>query len=57
MRLTLEPSSFSLYDTVAKHWIFPDGKYEILAGTSSRDLPLHASITIGRRKPPDEGLP
>ncbi len=48
VRLTLEPSSFSLYDTVAKHWIFPDGKYEILAGTSSRDLPLHASITIGR---------
>jgi beta-glucosidase len=48
--LALEPSSFSIYDAAAKRWIFPDGAYEILAGTSSRDLPLHASIAIGRSR-------
>jgi beta-glucosidase len=55
--LTLEPSSFSIYDAAAKHWIFPDGTYGILAGTSSRDLPLHASIAIGRSgaAPGDKG--
>jgi beta-glucosidase len=45
--LTLDQSSFSIYDTAEKHWITPDGNYGILAGTSSRDLPLHASIAIG----------
>jgi beta-glucosidase len=45
--LTLDRRSFSVYDASAHRWISPDGTYGILAGTSSRDLPLHASITIG----------
>ena len=49
--LTLDPRSFSIYDASAHRWISPEGTYGILAGTSSRDLPLHASITIGSHHP------
>jgi beta-glucosidase len=47
--MTLDERSFSIYDVSARRWINPNGTYEILAGTSSRDLPLHASVTVGHR--------
>jgi beta-glucosidase len=49
--LTLDPRSFSIYDASAHRWTSPEGTYEILAGTSSRDLPLHANVTIGSHHP------
>ena len=45
--LVLEEHSFSTYDPSEHHWTSPDGTYEILVGTSSRDLPLRSHITIG----------
>lgn len=46
--LTLEEHSFSVYAASAHRWRTLGGTYEILVGTSSRDLPLHAHITISR---------
>lgn len=45
--LHLDPRSFSVYDTGSKRWTVADGTYGVLAGTSSRDLPLHAKVVIG----------
>jgi beta-glucosidase len=44
--LRLNPWSFSLYDTAVHNWISPPGKYQILVGTSSRNLPLHTDVAI-----------
>jgi beta-glucosidase len=44
--LALDKRSFSVYDPAAHDWAFRAGTYEILAGTSSRDLPLHKSIVV-----------
>jgi beta-glucosidase len=44
--LTLDKRSFSIYDTVARRWMSPEGTYEIMVGNSSRDLPLHSVITV-----------
>jgi beta-glucosidase len=46
VRLALDAQSFSTYDPAAHQWTHRAGSYEILAGTSSRDLPLHKSIAI-----------
>jgi len=45
--VVLNARSFSIFDPAKRRWVTPAGSYEILAGTSSRDLPLHSSITIG----------
>ena len=45
--LALDPRSFSIYDASARGWISPPGRYAILAGTSSRDLPLHGVVKVG----------
>jgi beta-glucosidase len=47
---TLEPRSFSTFDTTAHRWTIQPGTYQILAGTSSRDLPLNSTITIAPAK-------
>lgn len=44
--LALDSRSFSIYDPGAHRWIHRRGSYEILAGDSSRDLPLHGSVMI-----------
>ncbi|MGA9063021.1 MAG: glycoside hydrolase family 3 C-terminal domain-containing protein [Terracidiphilus sp.] len=44
--LMLDRQSFSTYDPATHHWTIRPGTYEILVGTSSRDLPLHRSVTI-----------
>jgi beta-glucosidase len=44
--LTFDDHSFSVFDPSLHRWRTPDGVYEIVVGTSSRDLPLHARITI-----------
>jgi beta-glucosidase len=46
--LLLDQRSFSVFDPAQHRWITPDGTYEIFVGTSSRDLPLHTHITVGR---------
>ncbi|MGH9604295.1 MAG: glycoside hydrolase family 3 C-terminal domain-containing protein [Terracidiphilus sp.] len=44
--VTLGPNAFSVWDTPTSHWKVVPGRFEILAGDSSRNLPLHASVEI-----------
>ena len=44
--LDLDANSFQHWDTPAHAWIRDPGTYTIEAGSSSRDLPLHASVVI-----------
>jgi len=44
--LTLDAQSFSTFDESKHQWLVRPGTYQILAGTSSRDLPLQTTITI-----------
>jgi beta-glucosidase len=46
--VTLDTRSFSIFDVAANRWTPKPGTYEIFAGTSSRDLPLHGQVTIER---------
>ena len=44
--VTLDPHAFSMWSTKADRWMVQPGQYEILAGDSSRDLPLHAVLHV-----------
>ena len=44
--LTLDRRAFSVWDTEAKRWSVAGGRYEILVGDSSRNLPLHGIVEI-----------
>lgn len=44
--MTLDPESFMTYDPHTHRWVRGHGTYRVLAGTSSRDLPLAQTITI-----------
>ncbi|MES2221427.1 MAG: glycoside hydrolase family 3 C-terminal domain-containing protein, partial [Acidobacteriota bacterium] len=46
VRLELNSRAFSIYDPDLHTWKMPDGKYKILAGTSSRNLPLRREIEV-----------
>jgi beta-glucosidase len=46
--LTLDPHSFSIWDTAAGRWSTVPGRYTVFAGDSSRDLPLHQAVTVRR---------
>ena len=46
--LTLDQRSFSIFDSNTDCWTVKSGTYEILAGTSSRDLPLHSEVRVER---------
>ncbi len=47
LMLTLNKRSFSVYNPAGHQWITPAGAYQLMVGTSSRELPLHGSIMIG----------
>lgn len=44
-QLTLDASSFALYDPTKHKWISPEGSYEIAIGSSSRDIHCSKSIS------------
>jgi beta-glucosidase len=44
--LTLDARAFSIWDVNANKWTVAPGDYQILAGDSSRNVPLHAPVTI-----------
>ena len=46
--VTLDPRAFSVWSTKAKKWTVVPGRYALLAGDSSRNLPLH-SVTAVRK--------
>jgi beta-glucosidase len=43
---TLNESAFAFYDPSEKSWVVEAGKFEILAGSSSRDIRLSATLEI-----------
>jgi beta-glucosidase len=47
VRLTLDPRALSVWDTAAGRWTVVRGRYRILVGDSSRDLPLEGSVEVG----------
>ncbi len=44
--LSLDQRAFSIYDADARQWKTPTGKYTVLVGSSSRELPLRSEISI-----------
>jgi beta-glucosidase len=48
VRMNLGSRSFSIYDPDLHAWKVPGGKYQILVGTSSRDLPLQSQVDVSR---------
>lgn len=40
-------SDLAYFDVDHHKWVLEDGQYDLLVGTSSRDLPLRGSLTIG----------
>lgn len=46
VNLPLDPHAFSIWSTKDNRWMVQPGEYEILAGDSSRDLPLHAVFRV-----------
>jgi len=45
--LDLNSSSFTTFDEANDSWVTTAGAYTVSVGTSSRDLPLQSSVTIG----------
>jgi beta-glucosidase len=46
VHLNIERRALSYYDTSTRRWTSAMGIYQVLVGTSSRDLPLHSEVTI-----------
>ena len=46
---TLQPDAFAVWDTQANSWKSVRGDYTIWIGTSSRDLPMRATLAINER--------
>ena len=46
MTLTLDERSFAFWSIVHSRWAVEAGEFELAVGTSSRDLPLRATITL-----------
>jgi len=44
--VTLDRRAFSIWSLKAGQWVLAPGVHQILVGTSSRDLPLHSTVTI-----------
>jgi beta-glucosidase len=47
--IMIQPHAFSHWDTAANRWTRVPGQYGILAGDSSRNLPLHQNITVAAK--------
>jgi len=55
--ITLDRRAFSIWDTRAGHWVLAPGPHEILVGTSSRELPLSATVTVPQSPTPIHNAP
>jgi len=44
--MVLDPSSFASWSVTANAWVVDPGTYMRHVGTSSRDLPLQATVAI-----------
>jgi len=46
--IELESGAFSFYDPAKKAWVIEPGEFEILVGTSSRDIVFKAPMVVGK---------
>ena len=46
--LALGPRAFAYYDPEAKGWRVAKGRYELLVGSSSRDIRLTGSVEVAK---------
>ena len=46
VRFTLEPRDFAVYDPAVGAWTAGGGPFEVRIGASSRDIRLHAPVTV-----------
>lgn len=44
--LTLDPEAFKYYSEAKKGWVLEPGKFDVLVGSSSRDIRLTGSVTL-----------
>ena len=44
--LTLESGAFQYYDEAKKQWVLEPGKFDVLVGSSSRDIRLTGAVTL-----------
>ncbi|HEV2326659.1 MAG TPA: glycoside hydrolase family 3 C-terminal domain-containing protein [Terracidiphilus sp.] len=44
--MRLDAHALSVYDAAERKWVSPAGTYEVLVGTSSRDLPLSRKVVV-----------
>lgn len=47
VQFSLRRKDMSTWDTHAQQWVIRSGTYNVWAGSSSRDLPLHTTVTVG----------
>lgn len=47
--IKVEPLMLSVFDADKEQWSITPGKYKVWAGSSSRDLPLSAEVTLGAK--------
>lgn len=47
VKFSLRRKDMSTWDTVAQQWVIRSGTYNVWVGKSSRDLPLHTTVTVG----------
>uniref|UniRef100_A0A7C4KHK4 Beta-D-glucoside glucohydrolase n=1 Tax=Anaerolinea thermolimosa TaxID=229919 RepID=A0A7C4KHK4_9CHLR len=46
VRFTLDSRAFAFYDPYQSRWVVEPGRFEILAGSSSRDIRMKATLTM-----------
>jgi len=46
VQLTLDQRSFSYWDVNSSSWVVAPGTYQVMVGSSSRDIKLQGQITI-----------
>ena len=46
IEINIDKNAFAYYDTAKKEWTTDPGKYEILIGSSSRDIRLKEAVDI-----------
>jgi beta-glucosidase len=49
VKVRLEAKTMSVWDVAAKKFVRPAGTYQVMAGGSSADLPLKATVALARR--------
>jgi beta-glucosidase len=49
VNVTLDPNAFAIWDTSQNAWVVPGGTYQLLVGSSSRDIRLQGSVSVAKK--------